>query len=270
VRNRNLGAARKAKNDEFYTQLPDIERELKHYKNHFKNKVIYCNCDSEQSNFVRYFKENWEALGIKKLLHTGYDKETGAGDFRGRESLELLQEADIVVTNPPFSLFREYIDCLMEHDKKFLVIGSMNALTYKEVFKYFKDNRLWLGINNVKEFTTPQGETKKIGNITWFTNLFRKKRNEELFLFKKYNKKDYPTYDNYNAIEVSKVADIPVDYFETMGVPITFLSKYNPEQFEITGTQRWFYDESLGITNGKTLLKGKETYDRIFIKRRET
>lgn len=277
--NTNLHNAKKAKNDEFYTRLTDIEKECKHYREQFKGKVIYCNCDdARDSKFFKYFSMNFEFFGLKKLITTGYkadghgvaliyegdkngnkivdDEEIqvieleGNGDFRSPECVEFLKQADIVVTNPPFSLFREYVKQLMEYGKKFLVICSQNAITYKEIFPYIKNNELWLGVNMVKEFVTPlkevtnektqykneQGEViQKFGNICWYTNLPHKKRNLPLDLYKKYNEKEFPKYDNYDAIEVSKVCDIPMDYEGVMGVPITFLDKYCPSQFEILG-----------------------------------
>ena len=227
--NGNLNKAKAAKNDEFYTRLQDIEKELKHYTEHFKGKVVYCNCDdANRSNFFKYFSTNYQKLGLKKLITSGLkDNGTGVvaiqkgddidiydgnGDFRSEECIEFLKEADIVVTNPPFSLFREYVAQLMQYGKKFLIIGNMNAITYKEIFSYIKNNELWLGITSVKDFIQPNGEIKKFGNICWFTNLEHNKRNEELILYKHYNPTEYPKYDNYDAIEVSKVAEIPMDY----------------------------------------------------------
>lgn len=257
--NANLHRAKDKKNDEFYTQLPDIENELKHYREHFKDKVVFCNCDDpEWSNFWQFFSLQFEFLGLKKLIATHFEDEKQSyklemwrdeagvhsgiktlqqnGDFRSPESIELLKEADIVVTNPPFSLFREYIAQLMEYDKKFLIIGNKNAITYKEFFPLLKDNKVWIGYNNPSEFGTPSGITKKMNGLTrWFTNLDIKKRHEELVLYKKYTPAEYPKYDNYDAINVDKVSDIPIDYDGVMGVPITFLDKYNPEQFEIMG-----------------------------------
>ncbi len=252
--NKNLHNAKKGKNDEFYTQLSDIEKELKHYKEHFYGKTIYCNCDnSEFSNFYKYFKTNFDNLGLKKLISTHYDENKPTyivechgsnvddiktelkqnGDFRSDECIELLKETDIVVTNPPFSLFREYVALLEEYDKKYLIIGNKNAITYKDIFKLIKDDRLWLGYTNVKEFKQPDGTFKKFGNIGWFTNLEIDRRNDELFLCRHYSPELYPNYDNYDAINVDKVKDIPKDYDGVMGVPITFLDKYNPKQFEI-------------------------------------
>jgi hypothetical protein len=257
--NTSLHAAKQAKNDEFYTQLTDIEKELRHYKNHFKGKVVFCNCDDpEWSNFWKFFTLNFEHFGLAKVVATHYAQGepsyklecfgadtppvktplTGDGDFRSAECVAILKTADIVVTNPPFSLFREYVAQLVEHEKQFLIIGNNNAITYKEVFKQVKSNQLWLGISpRSMKFRQADGSLKDV-NACWFTNLPHKKRNEELVLFKTYagNEDAYPRYDNYGAIEVSKVCDIPVDYAGVIGVPITFLDKYNPEQFEIVGT----------------------------------
>ena len=280
AKNSNLRAAKAAKNDEFYTQITDIEKELSNYKDFFKGKVVYCNCDdARESNFFKYFSKNFEFLGLKKLITTGYKAEgkgvvlvyegdkngnhkvedneivvrelEGSGDFRSEECVEFLKEADVVVTNPPFSLFREYIKQLMDYGKKFLVIGSMNAITYKEIFPYIKDNELWLGNQNVKEFRSPNGEIKKFGNILWYTNIQHKKRNTPIDLYKRYSN-EYPKYDNYDAIEVSKVSDIPMDYDGVMGVPITFLDKYCPEQFEIIGGFNGYKesDEANGLLCG--------------------
>ena len=269
MKNENLHKAKVAKNDEFYTRLQDIENELRHYRNHFKGKVVYCNCDdARESNFFKYFSLSFEFLGLKKLIATGYkengkgvalvyegdkngnrnvdDEEinvtelNGNGDFRSEECIEFLKEADIVVTNPPFSLFREYVAQLMQYGKKFLIIGNKNAITYKEIFPYIKNNELWLGITPIKDFIQPNGEIKKFGNICWFTNLEHKKRNEELILYKHYSPTEYPKFENYDAIEVSKVAEIPMDYEGICGLPISFLDKYCPNQFRIVG---------LGIAN---------------------
>ena len=258
--NKNLCNAKKAKNDEFYTQISDIEKELKHYKHHFKDKVIFCNCDDpDKSHFYKYFKMNFEALGLKKLITTHYKTDASTykiecygsyntkdiktvlkqnGDFRSDECIELLKESDIVVTNPPFSLFREYIALLEEYNKKYVIIGNKNAIIYKDTFKLIKDDKLWLGYTSVKEFRQPDGTIKKFGNIGWFTNLPIDKRNEKLFLHKTYSSELYPKYDNYDAINVNKVKDIPCDYDGVMGVPVTFLDKYNPEQFELLGVTK--------------------------------
>ena len=271
---KNMTKARKAKNDEFYTRLEDIEKEVRHYRDHFRGKIVYCNCDDPYvSDFVDYFSRNFEYLGLKKLIASCYrntdaSKRTqgvedfavkleyeggaensmptlgdfeitplkGDGDFRSQESIDLLKESDIVVTNPPFSLFREYVDQLMEYKKSFLIIGNMNAITYKEIFPLIKDDKIWQGVNWPKEFTQPNGSTKKFGNVCWFTNLNHSKRNEGVGrLTEEYNPTDYPTYDNYDAIEVSRVNNIPRDYDGVMAVPITFLDKYSPAQFEILG-----------------------------------
>ena len=307
--NKNLHAASKAKKDEFYTQLPDIERELRHYKDHFKDKVVYCNCDDPRvSNFFHYFSYNFEHLGLKKLITTCYKNQApdlfskhdsekaisliytgdkndnrvpdpeeigiiqleGDGDFRSQECIDLLKEADIVVTNPPFSLFREYVAQLIKYDKKFLIIGNMNAITYKEVFKLIKEDKLWLGYNMAKEFVQPDGTIKKFGNINWFTNLETRKRKEELILYREYNDKDYPKYDNYDAINCDKVKDIPKDYYKTMGVPITFLDKYCPDQFEIIDINPHFFgivEQGLPKPKQLSITGQKDPYARILIKR---
>jgi len=274
--NSNLHQAKRAKKDEFYTQLSDIEKELNHYSEHFRDKVVYCNCDDPRiSKFFHYFAYNFEKLGLKKLIATCYrnqqvdmfsqnDSEQaiyleytgdtngnrvpdtdeigvrlleGDGDFRSEECIELLKQADIVVTNPPFSLFREYVAQLVEYGKEFLIVGSLNAITYKETFKLIKENELWLGHTHPKVFLQPDGTEKHFGNICWYTNLLTKKRTESLILYKTYygHEDEYPHYDNYDAIEVSKVKNIPMDYDGVMGVPITFLDKHNPEQFEVVG-----------------------------------
>lgn len=282
VKNTSLGAARRAKNDEFYTQLTDIEKELQNYKDHFKGKVVFCNCDDpEWSSFWKYFTLNFAHLGLAKLIAThyaqgepSYKREyiggedlkgvktplTGDGDFRSPECVSLLQEADVIVTNPPFSLFREYISQLVEHDKQFLVIGNQNAITYRETFSLIRSNLMWLGLTKPKEFRQPDGSMKAFGNIGWFTNLSHSRRNEELVLFKTYfgNERYYPTYDNFAAIEVGKIADIPCDYSGLMGVPITFLEKYNPEQFEIIGSyNNGEHGEALGAVKSEVISNGK-------------
>lgn len=306
MKNKNLHNARRARNDEFYTQLPDIERELRHYKGHFEGKTVLCNCDDPRiSNFFYYFSHNFEHLGLKKLITVCYrntkidlfsqnneenaiyleydgakkgDKIPtigeigikyleGSGDFRSDECIEILKQADIVCTNPPFSLFREYIDVLMRYDKKFLIIGNFNAVTYKEVFPLIKKNEIWLGVEPWgMTFDTPGG-TEKFSRMTkWFTNLQHKKRNEELILIKKYygNEKDYPKYDDYDAIEVSKVTDIPKDYEGIIGVPITFLVDYNPNQFEIVGDSRYITGRCKDINK----ILGSTIYRRILIRRK--
>lgn len=304
-KNTNLHSAKKAKNDEFYTQLTDIEKEMRHYKDFFKGKVVYCNCDdARESNFFKYFSLNFEHLGLKKLITTGY-KESGKGvvliyegdkngnrmvedseiivrelegngDFRSEECLEFLKEADVVVTNPPFSLFREYVAQLMEYGKKFLIIGNKNAITYKESFPYIKNNELWLGITNPDEYRLPNGEiTQSVkGLCRWFTNIPHNRRNTELDLFRKYSNEDYPKYDNYDAIEVSKVSEIPMDYEGVMGVPITFLDKYCPTQFEIIDAREVAINDKQKnkstylIKDADGAINGKPTYARICIRKR--
>lgn len=295
-KNNNLHAAKKAANDEFYTRIEDIENELRHYKDHFKNKIIFCNCDDpEESNFWKYFELNFEFLELKKLISTHYNATEPSykleligdidgdgkvtkgdiiktplkqnGDFRSPECVEILKEADIVVTNPPFSIIRDYIAQLDEYNKKFIFIGPQNIITYKEVFPLIKDNKLWLGYTHPKEFVKPDGNFQKFGNISWFTNLETKKRKEDLLLYKKYNAKDYPKYDNYDAINVDKVKDIPMDYYGVMGVPITFLDSYNPNQFEIVGAMTTTKVE--GDNYGYPYINGEKKYARILIKRKQ-
>ena len=313
--NKNLTRAKREKNDEFYTRLSDIENELIHYRKHFKGKVIFLNCDDPyESNFWFYFHKQFEFLGLKKLIATHYvngrksfkfeymggdDNNIysgikidlkGDGDFRSNECVELLKESDIVVGNPPFSLFLNFINQLIKYDKNFIIIGNQNAITYKDVFPLIKENRIWLGVN-VKgmEFEVPNKspyntrssfridkETgkfyQKLGNICWFTNLEHYKRNEELILWKLYNEKDNPKCDNYDAIEVSRVKEIPKDYYDVMGVPITFLNKYNPNQFEILGCtesegkgfSKGLWDKDSKVT--QPLIKGKRKYKRLFIR----
>ena len=318
--NRTLHIAKSSKKDEFYTQLSDIESELKHYNEHFKNKVVFCNCDDPRiSNFFNYFSYNFENLGLKKLITTCYKNQEkdlfgeeesenavfleyagdkngnkipdaeeigvkplkGDGDFRSKESIDLLKQADIVVTNPPFSLFREYVDQLVKYEKKFLIIGNINAITYKEIFKLIKENKAWLGINmgrGISGFIVPEhyelyGTETNIdslgnriispNNCLWLTNLDTFKRHEDIVLTKKYhgNEIEYPKYDNYNAINVNKTQDIPMDYEGFMGVPITFLHKYNPEQFELIKFRKGNDEKDLSIN-------GKCPYFRILIKNR--
>lgn len=294
AKNANLNKAREVKNDEFYTQLSDIEAEIKHYKEYFKDKVVFCNCDDpEWSNFWKYFSMNFKHLGLKKLIATHYKKDEksyklemidkekdflkidleGDGDFRSNECIELLKEADIVVTNPPFSLFRDFVLKLNQYNKNFLIIGSKNAITYKETFKLIMNNSIWLGITNPREFKQPNGDNKKFGNIGWFTNLEHKQRNEEIILYKNYNENDYPKYDNYEAINVDKVKDIPKDFNGAIGVPITFMDKFNPNQFEIIGMAE---DNGKGfsgnIWDGKNphcVIEGKNKFKRIFVKHKK-
>lgn len=314
VLNKNLHTAKNSKKDEYYTQLPDIERELKYYKGHFKGKVVYCNCDNPRiSNFFHYFSYNFKKLGLKKLITTCYrsvnpelfsqnDSERAIyleydgsknggkvpdineigiihlkndGDFRSSESIELLKQADIVVTNPPFSLFREYVAQLMEYDKKFIIIGNINAVSYKECFEAIKDNKMWLGYNCVRHFAQPDGSMYETARTYWYTNLDIAKRHQDIILYKTYigNKKDYPKYDNYDAINVDKTQDIPMDYTGVIGVPITFLDKYNAAQFEVLGmaASAGYSKDIVGIPfegdkDARPLVNGKNIYARVFIK----
>ncbi len=292
--NANLHKAKDAKNDEFYTQLTDVAKELMHYKAHFKDKIVLCNCDDPTwSAFWKYFHLNFAELGLKKLISTHYDKTEltykmeysggddndievgvktpleGNGDFRNKECLDLLDECDIVVTNPPFSLFREYVAVLMEHEKKFLIIGNKNAITYKEFFPLLKDDEVWIGCTNVKEFLQPDGSIKKFGNIGWFTNLDVAKRHEKLILWKNYTPEEYPKYDNYDAINVNKVSEIPCDYDGVMGVPVTFMDKYNPDQFEILGHEHDLTGNGGdGIPHGQFEVNGVGVYKRILIRKK--
>lgn len=340
--NSNLHKAVVAKNDEFYTQLADIEKELRHYKEQFRDKVVYCNCDDPfESNFFKYFAANFKVLGLKRLIATSYkpspiantqlglfgdDKtlepkkgrpkvnankfiindvgdldEDGAfdlkdvseqlkanknnewtplkseGDFRSPESIELLKQADIVVTNPPFSLFREYVAQLMEYDKKFLIIGNDNAIKYKGVFEFIKENKIWLGYDKVKEFRKPDGSIQKFGNIGWYTNLDVEKRHQKLALYKNYTPEEYPKYDNFDAINVSKVAEIPKDYEGLMGAPITFLDKHDPEQFEVVDMLNRYTlldtqntNEDVRARHSHTCnINGNAVYSRIVIKNKQ-
>lgn len=286
--NRNLHKAKKARADEFYTQYADIEKEIQNYN--LDGKKIYCNCDDYRySNFVKYFKDNFNTLKISYLTASNYDigecsykyeydgteeKITalkGNGDFRSEECVALLKESDIVITNPPFSLFREYITLLMKYDKKFLIIGNQNAITYKDIFPLINENKLWLGMNYCKEFIQQNGEIKNFGNICWFTNISNKKRNTPLDLYKKYSAEEYPTYDNYDAIDCGKTAEIPMDYDGVIGVPITFLDKYCPEQFDILDINPHFFSIiKKGLPKPKQLtlhsVGKKVPYARILIR----
>lgn len=353
--NKNLNAAKDAKKDEFYTQLVDIENELRHYREHFKGKIVFCNCDDPyESNFFKYFALNFNSLGLKKLIATCYngspvlgtelilfrehfvdepkkiaykveitevtdvngdgcvdladvryllqnDKNVLSllkenGDFRSAECIELLKQSDIVVTNPPFSLFREYVAQLMKYEKKFLIIGNQGAIIYREIFPLFKENKIWLGYGfkgGATHFVSPYEDIATAGNhkegmirvsgIHWFTNLETPKHQEPLVLWKTYNETDYPKYDNYNAINVDKTTDIPCDYNGIMGVPITFIDKYCPTQFEIIwqasgNTRACAPTEILKILNyhshpedrgGCGIVNGKRVYSRILIHRKK-
>ena len=324
--NKLLNDARQNKKDEFYTQLSDIENELRHYKEHFRGKTVLCNCDDPRvSNFFHYFAYQFEALGLKRLITTCYKNQTpdlfsqhdceraislvydgdkngnrvpdpeeigihelqGDGDFRSPECIELLMQADIVVTNPPFSLFREYVAQLMRFAKKFIIIGNQNAITYKEIFPLIMDNKVWLGygfkggaahfISNYED-TASAGDHRagmiRVSGVVWFTNLEIKKRHEDLILVRNYNPEDNPRYDNYDAIEVGKTGDIPMDYDGLMGVPITFLDKYNPAQFEIVGcSDNGAVPDQYKLPHFKKhnepFINGQKVYKRIFIRRRK-
>ena len=340
--NKNMGAARASKQDEFYTQLSDIEKELKHYTKHFAGKTVLCNCDDPRvSNFFHFFSYNFEKLKLKKLIATCYKNQdinsvskneiekgayleytgdknrnrvpdpdeihvhyfNGDGDFRSEECVELLKLADIVVTNPPFSLFREYVAQLIEHDKKFLIIGNQNAITYKEVFALIKANQIWLGASihsGDREFGVPDhyplnaagsrvdpagNKYIRVKGVRWFTNLDYAERHDPLVLFNPYDSEKYPSYDNYAAIEVGKTKEIPMDYNDAMGVPITFLDKYSPEQFEILGitdrgnewglkTREYTREDvsNPGDLNRRAAIKTgntyKSTYARLLIRRK--
>ncbi len=298
--NTNLRAAKTAKADEFYTQLEDIERELKHYRAFFSGKTVYCNCDDyRQSNFVRYFKENFEELGLKKLFVSGYEitpygVDKSKGDFRSPECIELLKQADIVVTNPPFSLFREYVAQLIQYKKFFVILGNKNAITYKEVFPLIMKNKIGVGYTPMGKnllFTFPEKYKQDFLNNSdggsryrivdnkmlaqtaaiWYTNIPLKKQNEGINLVQEYSPEKYPHYDNYDAIEVSKTAQIPCNYFGVMGVPITFLDKYNPAQFEILGCTAVYGDCGVHVdgTSWNAQINGKKVYKRLFIRRRQ-
>ena len=248
-KNKNLTAAKKAKNDEFFTLIEDVEKEVSQYKDQFKDKVIYCNCDDYKwSNFYKYFKDHFKEYKLKRLIascltgnYASYDgnvETTGQlqnGDFRKEESVELLKQSDIICSNPPFSLLKEYINQLIEYKKNFLVIAPETCISYKEVFPLIQDKKIWLGYNHIKEFIQLDGSLKKFGNIVWFTNIPIDKQNEELILVKKYDPTKYQKYDNYAGINVDKVSDIPKDYDGVMGVPISFLKVHNPKQFNIVG-----------------------------------
>jgi hypothetical protein len=280
--NKNLKNAKREKNDEFYTQLTDIEKEVKHYKDQLRDKIVFCNCDDpEYSNFWKYFHLNFKHIGLKKLVSTHFEREKPSykleydgetitktelsqnGDFRSPECIEILKKSDLVITNPPFSLFREYVAQLIEYEKKFLIIGNNNAITYKETFTLIKDNKMWLGYSpRSMKFKTINEELKDV-NACWFTNLDTSKRHENLILYKKYTPEEYPRYDNYDAINVDKVSDIPVDYDGVMGVPITFLDKYNPKQFEIIGQT----GVDIKLDKGRPYIDGKRMYSRILIKK---
>ena len=290
-KNNNLNKAKKAKNDEFYTLFDDIDSEMSNYTSHFLNKVVYCNCDDPRvSNFTRYFILNFKRLGLKKLICTGYKENArgikleltlysntgvveleGNGSYNSPECLAFLEEADIVVTNPPFRLFRDYFSTLMRYNKKFLIIGNVNAITYKEIFPLIRDNKIWMGCGKRSmDFLLPSGELWNV-NACWFTNLDHGKRHKELKLVESYITSEYPMFDNYAAINVKRTALIPKDYMSVMGVPITFLDKYNPSQFEIVGiTGNYSELKELylpGCTKyDRPYLEGRRMYPRLLIR----
>lgn len=357
--NSDLNRAKMDKEDEFYTQLKDIENEMRHYRGHFKGKTVFCNCDDPfESNFFKYFVLNFNRLGLKKLIatcyagspiaykqltisdfnesatchaptrgggrvaykaivNTVYDKTgngevglddvkelfksgentleelVGNGDFRSSECLSLLNQADIVVTNPPFSLFREYLALLMKYNKCFIIIGPQNAIKYKDIFPFMMNNQIWLGSSSPKDFIVPSADRERkniierddgtfvasFGNVCWFTNLDLKKRHEKMILIQKYNPESYPHYANFDGIDVSNINDIPCDYPGIMGVPITFMEYYNPEQFVLLGTSTGNLAKQLGISKnhrGRTDVfyydkdgKPKCPYQRLFIRNLE-
>lgn len=367
AKNTDLNKAKESKKDEFYTQLEDVEKEMRHYKEHFRGKVVFCNCDDPyESNFFKYFVMNFNFLGLKKLIATCYatspiiytqltlfgDEEEiareggskpykieitevkdengdgavdmadveillktnknalsileGDGDFRSEECIALLKESDIVVTNPPFSLFREYIAQLIEYKKDFIILGNMNALHYKEVFPLIRDNKVWLGQSihsGDREFRVPDDypitatgyrvdengiKYIRVKGVRWFTNLDYKTRHEDVILYRTYSPEKYPTYENYNAIEVGSVKDIPMDYYGDMGVPDNFIDVYNPDQFEIVGLGSGGLGQSIGVggipKEHKAMMRGhsaagdlylmidgkpKVPYSRIIIRRRQ-
>lgn len=310
--NTSLRSAQRAKNDEFYTRFDDIQVELNHYRDQFKGKIVYCNCDDPaESAFADFFKLNFDYYGLKKLICTRYAKSDlflqfdtvrrigykleitgkdscektdliGGGDFRSQECIELLEEADIVCTNPPFSLFREYVHQLIRYNKKFLIIGSINAITYKEFFPLIQNNQVWSGYTKPKQFINPDGKIEKLGNVQWWTNLDTTRRHELLTLYETYSIDKYPTYTNYDAINVNKTVEIPKDYNGKMGVPISFLDKYNPDQFEIIGYSREVAKPISDFANEGTYTQGgpafyvpdgnkyKRLYGRIVIKKKES
>lgn len=322
--NAALHRAKREKNDEFFTQKKDIEKELIHYHHHLKDKIVYCNCDDyRKSKFVEYFMENFEKIGLKKLISTGFSKDgqgtyseydgtvfktgflSGNGDALEEECTEILKQADVVVTNPPFSLFRKYVSHLMKYGKKFLIVGSMNAITYKEIFPYIKNNELWMGVSissGGREFRIPDNyevrskslridengnKYVRVNGVRWFTNIPHNHRNEPLDLYKKYSADEYPKYQNYDAIEVSKVSEIPMDYYNVIGVPITFLDKYCPTQFEIlwlaSGHSKTTMPKDIAemlnadfemkskenAGKGYAILDGHQLYHRILIRKKK-
>lgn len=311
IRSVQLNIAQANKKDEFYTQLKDIEKELVYYKEHFRKKIVYCNCDDPRvSNFAVFFKNHFKEFGLRKLICSCCNNDMldakdigsatymeyvgtkasetilklcGDGDFRSRECLDFLRKADIIVTNPPFSLFRDFISKIVEYDKKFLIIGNVNAISYKECFQLMKENKMWLGqsihsgdrefrVSDDYPLNAANSRVDLFGNkfvrvkgVRWFTNLNYEGRYQELKLTKHYVPEYYPKFDNFDAISVAKTSEIPIDYFGIMGVPITYLDKFNPKQFEIVGNEY-----TLNIVGGRAYLNGKRMYSRIFIRRIKT
>lgn len=314
MKNINLHKARKTKNDEFYTFYEDIKKEVENYRDYLENKIVYCNCDNPKySQFWKYFKDNFQELKIKKLISTylsdniayktDYNgitiektKLSGNGSFESEECLAILKEVDVVITNPPFSIFSEYLSSLINNNKKFLVIGNKNAVIYKDVFPYIRDNKVSLGFNNITKFYQPDGETKKFGNIGWFTNIKSKNKKKPLLLTEEFNNNKYKKYYNFDAINVDKLVDIPKDYYEIMGVPITYIDYHNEEMFDIIGIDGNVFGTEIGVEpvgkdwiktyfeNGRTghlsasmrvlvlLEDGKaiQKFKRILIKRKST
>ena len=318
--NAQMNRAKSEKKDEFYTQRADIDNELRHYRDQFRGKVVYCNCDDPRvSHFFKYFSESFERLGLKKLITTCYrnqdehriskhdsDKAVyleyygdtnknknvdddeidvkplkGDGDFRSDECVAMLKESDIVVTNPPFSLFREYVAQLIEHEKKFLIIGGLGAAVYKDIFPLIKEHKIWLGCGfegGAGYFYSDYEDYAKAGkhiegmiripSVHWFTNMEHENRKNSIKLYRSYTKDEYPTYDNYDAIEVSEVLHIPKDFDGVMGVPVSFLDKWNPEQFEIVGSNRGVGQDPEGVYGRGSILNGEEVNKRLFIKRK--
>lgn len=292
---KNLTQAKRNKQGEFYTRYVDIEKEIIHYYEHLKNKIIYCNCDNPSwSNFILYFKNNFKSLELKQLICTYYSNDetaycttyswdnelnqlietssrlNGNGDFRNEECIQLMHYADVIITNPPFSLFREYMNLLLTNNKQFLVIGNLNAVKYIDIFPYIRDNKIWLGCSpRSMTFDLDIERTKsKDVNACWFTNMEHNKRKSVINLTCQYNPDDYPKYDNYDAIEVSKVSNIPMDYDGVMGVPITFIEKYNPSQFAILGVTKKGLDGGVWLKDAyNCLINGEIKFDRFFIKR---
>ena len=289
--NNSFHDAKRIKNDEFYTRIEDIENELKHYKKYFKGKTILCNCDDPlESNFFVYFRNNFELFELKELITICYKSNNidlfsqnesekgivltyrghgnkdilnlkGNGDFNNQECIEILKKCDIIVTNPPFSLFKEFLAQLIEYKKDFIFISPIGNIAYKETFPLIKNNKIWWGVTNPKSFKQPDGSFKNFGNIVWYTNLEHNRRNEELILYKTYNKEEYSKYDNIDIINIDKTLDIPIDYKGEMAVPISFLGKYNPDQFEITGYHNG--------GNKDFIINGKYKYNRIHIKHKK-